>query len=81
VYAGGARRRRIGRVYQEVAMFGKAVKFFSEVKEETGKVVWPSKKETVNGSLMVFVFSVIFAAFFFVIDRFYIWLLSLIFNF
>ncbi|MDR2099007.1 MAG: preprotein translocase subunit SecE [Rickettsiales bacterium] len=57
------------------------MKFFSEVKEEIRKVVWPTKKETVNGAIMVFVFSMIFAAFFFAVDWLFTWLLSLIFNF
>ncbi len=31
----------------------KAVKFFKEVKSELKKVVWPSKKQVVNNTLIV----------------------------
>ncbi|MDR1476805.1 MAG: preprotein translocase subunit SecE [Rickettsiales bacterium] len=62
-------------------MFKKAIEFFGQVKEETAKVVWPTKRETVTGSVMIFVFSLAFALFFFVVDRFFMWMLGLIFNF
>lgn len=37
-------------------------KFFGEVRSELGKVVWPSRKETIRYTLTVIVFSVIVAA-------------------
>jgi preprotein translocase subunit SecE len=35
------------------------LKFFSEVKTELAKVVWPSKAETIKYTLTVIVFSVV----------------------
>ena len=41
-------------------------KFFQEVKQEAFKVItWPTKKDTVTGSLMVFVLATLAAVFFF----------------
>ncbi|MFA6511532.1 MAG: preprotein translocase subunit SecE [Patescibacteria group bacterium] len=37
--------------------------YFSESKDELRKVVWPTRKETMNGTIMVVVFSVVVAAF------------------
>jgi preprotein translocase subunit SecE len=62
-------------------MLKKAVEFFGQVKEETAKVVWPTRRETVTGSVMIFIFSVLFALFFFTVDRFFMWALGLVFNF
>lgn len=46
----------------------KALAFAKEVKSEAKKVSWPSRKETVNASLLVYVVSILFALFFMVID-------------
>ena len=62
-------------------MFGKIVNFFEQVKQEVAKVVWPTKRETVSSSIMIFVFSILFALFFFLVDRFFMWLMSFVFNF
>ena len=43
--------------------------FFSQVRAEARKVVWPSRKETWITSVMVFIMVVIAALFFFVIDN------------
>ena len=47
--------------------------FFSQVRAEGRKIVWPSRKETWITSVMVFIMVVIAAVFFFVVD----WLLTL----
>ncbi len=62
-------------------MFNKIFVFFEQVKQEIAKVVWPSKRETVSSAVMIAVFSVLSAIFFFLVDRFFMWLMSFIFNF
>ncbi len=62
-------------------MFGKIVNFFEQVKQEMQKVVWPTRRETVSSAIMIIVFSVVSAIFFFLVDRFFMWIMSLIFNF
>ncbi len=44
------------------------VKFLREVKIETGKITWPSRKETLITTAMVFVFVAIAALFFLGVD-------------
>ena len=62
-------------------MFGKIVTFFEQVKQEMGKVVWPTRRETVSSSIMIVVLSVVAAVFFFLVDRFFMWAMSFVFNF
>jgi preprotein translocase subunit SecE len=62
-------------------MFKKAVEFFGQVKQETAKVVWPTRRDTATGAVMIFVFSLAFALFFFAVDHFFMWALGLVFNF
>lgn len=45
------------------------VLFFRQVRQEIGKVVWPTRKETMMSSLMVIIFTVLAALFFFVVDQ------------
>ena len=59
-------------------MFAKISKFIEEVKQEGLKVVWPSKKETVSMTIMVIVVSVLVSLIFFLVDRFFMWAMSLI---
>jgi preprotein translocase subunit SecE len=44
-------------------------KFFQEVREETGKVTWPSRRETLITTAMVFVMVAIASIFFLVVDQ------------
>ena len=44
------------------------VQFFSQVRAEGRKIVWPSRKETWITSVMVFILGVIAAAFFCIVD-------------
>ncbi|HMK79953.1 MAG TPA: preprotein translocase subunit SecE [Xanthobacteraceae bacterium] len=44
-------------------------KFFQEVRQETNKVTWPSRKETGITTAMVFIFVAIAAIFFFFADQ------------
>jgi preprotein translocase subunit SecE len=43
-------------------------KFLSEVKTETAKVVWPTRKETVTTGIMVVIMTTVLGIFFFVTD-------------
>jgi preprotein translocase subunit SecE len=45
------------------------VEFFQQVRQEVSRVTWPSRKETVVTTAMVFVMVFIAAAFFFVVDQ------------
>jgi preprotein translocase subunit SecE len=44
------------------------IEFARQVRQETSRVTWPSRKETMVTTAMVFVMVFIAAAFFFVID-------------
>jgi preprotein translocase subunit SecE len=43
--------------------------FLQQVKNEAGKVVWPSRKETMVTTIMVFIMATLAAGFFFAIDQ------------
>ncbi|MFU0505683.1 preprotein translocase subunit SecE [Pseudaminobacter sp. NGMCC 1.201702] len=43
--------------------------FLQQVRSETAKVTWPSRRETVISTIMVLVFSVLTMAFFFAADQ------------
>ena len=44
------------------------IEFFNQVKAETKKVVWPTRRETVMTGVMVMIMTTVLAVFFFVID-------------
>ncbi len=44
------------------------VKFIQEVRSEVSKVVWPTRRETLMTTLMVFLMSALAAVFFFLVD-------------
>ena len=54
------------------------LKFIQEVKQETFRVTWPTKKDVAIGSLMVFVLASIASIFFLLLDQIYKFLLDLI---
>ena len=54
------------------------LKFVREVRQEISKVTWPTRKDVVIGSLMVFVLAAIAAVFFLFLDQIYRVLLDLI---
>ena len=54
------------------------LKFIQEVKQETFRITWPSKKETMMGSVMVFALASIAAIFFLLLDQILRFLLNLI---
>ena len=45
------------------------LRFLQEVKQEAFKVSWPTKKDTVTGSLMVFGLATLAAVFFLLLDQ------------
>ena len=45
------------------------LRFLQEVKQEAFKITWPTKKDTVTGSLMVFVLASLAAIFFLLLDQ------------
>ena len=47
--------------------------FVREVRQETAKVTWPSRKETGISTAMVFVFVFMFAIFFLIVDQILSW--------
>ncbi|QUL36814.1 preprotein translocase subunit SecE [Erythrobacter sp. JK5] len=42
--------------------------FVNQVRAETGKVVWPTREETIRTAIFVFIFMVILALFFLGLD-------------
>jgi preprotein translocase subunit SecE len=46
-----------------------ATEFIQQVRQEVSRVTWPSRKETVVTTAMVFVMVFIAAAFFFIVDQ------------
>ena len=45
------------------------LKFIQEVKQEAFKVTWPTRKETIQGSLMVVAMAIIASIFFLLLDQ------------
>jgi preprotein translocase subunit SecE len=45
------------------------IEFFQQVRQEVSRVTWPTRKETIVTTAMVFVMVFIAAAFFFVVDQ------------
>ena len=45
------------------------LKFIQEVKQEAFKVSWPTRKETIQGSLMVVAMAIVAAIFFLLLDQ------------
>lgn len=43
--------------------------FLQQVRAEVAKVVWPSRRETVISTIMVFVFAALAAVFFLAVDQ------------
>jgi len=44
------------------------IEFLRQVRQETSKVTWPTRKETLITTAMVFVMGVVAAIFFFLVD-------------
>ena len=53
-------------------------KFFKEVKQEGKKIVWPTRKETLITTAMVFVMVLIFSLFFLLVDNILSWFIKIV---
>ena len=54
------------------------LKFIQSVKQEAFKVTWPTRRDVLIGSLMVFALSTVAAIFFLLLDQIYRFLLDII---
>ena len=54
------------------------IKFIQSVKQEAFRVTWPTRKDVMVGTLMVFVLATIAAIFFLLLDQIYKFLLDII---
>ena len=54
------------------------LRFIQSVKQEAFKVTWPTKKDVMVGSLMVFALASLAAIFFLLLDQIYRFLLNII---
>ena len=54
------------------------LRFLQEVKQEAFKITWPTKKDTVTGSLMVFGLATLAAVFFLLLDQILRFLLNIV---
>jgi preprotein translocase subunit SecE len=54
--------------------------FFKQVRQEVSKVTWPTRRETMVSTAMVFVMVVIMSLFFLVVDQFFAHTVKLIFG-
>ena len=45
--------------------------FIRQVRSETGKVSWPTRKETITTAIMVMIMTTLLAIFFFGVDSFF----------
>ena len=54
--------------------------FIQQVRSEASKIIWPTRRETLTTTIMVFVMATLFAIFFFLTDQIISFLLKLILN-
>ena len=54
--------------------------FLQQVRSETAKVTWPSRRETMISTIMVLIFAFIAAIFFFAADQIMAYAIELIFS-
>ena len=54
--------------------------FIQQVRAETSKVTWPSRRETLISTIMVLIMVFVAAIFFFTVDQIYSWGFELIFG-
>ena len=54
------------------------LRFLQEVKQEAFRITWPTKKDTVTGSLMVFGLATLAAVFFLLLDQILRFFLNLV---
>lgn len=52
--------------------------FVRQVKQEVAKITWPTRSETMQGTITVIVMSIMIALFLFVVDLFFAYIIQLI---
>ncbi len=52
--------------------------FVREVRQEMAKVTWPTRKELITTTAMVFIMAILAAIFFFSVDQVIAWVIQLI---
>jgi len=57
------------------------MEFARQVRQETSKVTWPTRKETITTTIMVFVLSIVLAIVFFGIDKILAWGVKMLLGF
>ncbi len=65
---------------KKLGFFGKIRKYFSNVRSEMHRVVWPTKSELINYSVGVISMLIVFAVSIFLVDNLITWLLTLFAN-
>ncbi len=53
------------------------LKFLQEVRQEVGKVTWPTRQETLISTIMVLIFVLLASVFFLAADQVIAWLVQL----
>ena len=54
------------------------LKFIQDVKQETFRITWPTKKDTMMGAIMVFALASVAALFFLLLDQILRFLLNIV---
>jgi preprotein translocase subunit SecE len=54
------------------------VQYFREVRQEAGKVTWPTRKETIASTIAVFIMVTLASLFLYFADQILAWLVSLV---
>lgn len=62
----------------KVPFFKRIPEFYAQVRQEMRKVTWPTLKETRVTTIVVFIFAIIAAAYFMIVDQVIYRLLNLI---
>jgi preprotein translocase subunit SecE len=62
-------RKRFMTDQTKIPLTKKIPEFFAQVRQEMRKVTWPTGKETRVTTLVVFIFAIIAAAYFMVVDQ------------
>lgn len=65
---------------QSMASRTNPLTFLQQVRAETAKVTWPTRRETMISSVMVIIMVIIVALFFFTVDQILGWAMGLILN-
>ncbi len=61
-------------------LIGRPLRFVREVRVEMAKVTWPSRRETMLSTIMVFIMVFLAATFFFVLDQILAFAVRLLFG-